>query len=73
MPEPNGAEREMRWGRAASWARGQSFGPRAHGLPEEECKRIEDLADFLSEFGEQFAWNHYMGEVIDTNPEAPTT
>ena len=32
---------ELREARAWAWANGQSAGPWAHGLPDDECRRIE--------------------------------
>ena len=51
----------LRWCRAASWARGQSMGPYAHGLDRAEAKRIETLRDRIRAVGEDAAWDEYEG------------
>lgn len=43
-PEFASEDQHLRWARAASLAAGQSFGPRAHGVPDPEASRIEELA-----------------------------
>ena len=35
----------LREARAQAWANGQSLGPWLHGLPREECLRIEQRRD----------------------------
>jgi hypothetical protein len=52
---PEQAE-ELRWRRAASWARGQSLGPQMDG---DEARRIEALRDRILEIGEDAAWREY--------------
>jgi hypothetical protein len=52
-------DRRLRWARAASWARGQSFGPYAHGIGEEEAERIEEIAKWILDLGEDAAWERY--------------
>ena len=60
--EPSHAE--LRWERAAAWARGQSDGPYLHNSPESlesdaewaaECERIRVLKDLILETGERAA------------------
>lgn len=53
-------EAYLRWPRAAAWARGQSFGPVTHGVPEPERSAIEELADRILELGEDAAWDEYL-------------
>jgi hypothetical protein len=53
-----------RWWRAASLARGQSFGPRPQGVDPDECTRIERLAERINEVGEDVAWDEYNGVEI---------
>jgi hypothetical protein len=47
-------EDELRWSRAAAWGHGQSLGPWAHGVPENECRRIEELRDWQRKHSERF-------------------
>jgi hypothetical protein len=39
-----------RWGRAAAWARGQSFGPWEQGVEAEEAERIEVIRDLILKY-----------------------
>jgi hypothetical protein len=50
---------DLRWCRAAAWARQQSMGPYAHGLDFAEARRIEVLRDRIIEVGEDVAWAEY--------------
>jgi hypothetical protein len=50
---------DLRWCRAAAWAREQSMGPYAHGLDLAEAKRIEVLRDRILEVGEDAACAEY--------------
>jgi hypothetical protein len=43
---------ELRWARAAAWARSQSLGPWGRGLDERECRRIEALRDCIVAAGD---------------------
>jgi hypothetical protein len=57
--DQSGSDTELRWARAAAWAREQSFGPYAHGVDEPEARRIEALRDRILEVGEETAWREY--------------
>lgn len=50
-------EEELRWNRAASWAREQSVGPNEMGIDPPECGRIEALRDRILEIGWDAAWD----------------
>lgn len=68
--EPNETRPDLRWARAASWARGQSFGPWVQtwvDAPDpvwwQECERIEALARRIREVGEDAAYDEYASEI----------
>jgi hypothetical protein len=41
---------KLRWALTSSWARGQSFGPWAHGAEPEEAERIEAIRDLIVKY-----------------------
>jgi hypothetical protein len=43
-------DRDWLWALAASWARGQSFGPWAHGVDPEDAARIEVIRDLIVKY-----------------------
>lgn len=57
-------DEELRWPRAASWARGESLGPRTHGIPDDEAQRIEALRDRILEVGEDVAADEIGPEAL---------
>jgi hypothetical protein len=62
---------ERRWGRAASWACGQSLGPWVQSDDEiwkHECRRIEALRDRILEIGEQAGYEELFGEPPEWVP-----
>jgi len=50
---------ELRFSRAAAWARGQCLGPWLMGLSDGECRRIEELRDQIVALGEDTAHVDY--------------
>jgi hypothetical protein len=58
---PGGNDSDLTWRRAAVWAHGQWVGPWAAGLPEVDCRRIEQLRDRIIEVGEERAANEWFG------------
>jgi hypothetical protein len=65
-------DRNLRWARAAAWARGQSFGPWAQGLhhvDKPECRRIHALCARIEQVGEDQAAAEYFRGTTAAPPD----